>query len=99
MLDCLAFVLGMLAGCSFLSRMTKYLLERNHIFDYTAESYVEFIDEKDKTDNNISRNDAEIVKEKNSVNLDPQTNNNPDSMSQLNPQVKLEMKSVNAAKN
>ena len=78
--------------------MTKYLLERYHIFDYNAESYVEFIDDKDKTEDNKSRNEAVIEKEKNTDNLEPQ-NNNPDSISQLNPIVIIELKSGNEKKN
>jgi hypothetical protein len=65
--------------------MTKNLLERLGWFDRNAESYAEFIEEPDKgNEENRSRNDAS-VKDKSGIKTEMQNQNNPDSLSQLNP--------------
>jgi hypothetical protein len=48
MLDFWAFILGILAGFSFLSRISKFICEKFKIFDQSCEDYVEFEEEKDK---------------------------------------------------
>lgn len=51
LMDFFAFVLGMLAGFSFLSRIGKYLCEKCKIFDYSLEDYSELQEEGDKKEN------------------------------------------------
>lgn len=77
----MAYLLAILAGCSFLARMTKNFFERCQVFDITSEKYAEFIDEKDE--NNKSRNEAGPNCDKNTSTIQTQIVY-PDSNSQLN---------------
>jgi len=47
LLDFVGFILGMLAGLSFLSRVAKYICEMLDVFNYTLEKYQQFVDEED----------------------------------------------------
>ena len=38
----------MVAGFSFLSRISKFIMEKFHIFDYSWENYVELHEEREK---------------------------------------------------
>ena len=46
LLDFGGFILGTLAGLSFLSRIVKFTAEKLNIFNYNAEGYKEFVDEE-----------------------------------------------------
>ena len=94
LLDFLAYLLAILAGCSFISRMTKYFLERMKIFDQTSDSYAEFIDEKEKSEEAKSRNDQIANRPTKDFKVEMPTNNNlPDSLSHLNPTSNFDKKS------
>lgn len=73
--------------------MTKYFLEKLKIFDQTAESYAEFIDEKDKNEEAKSRNDPSIGRVTKDSRIEMPNNNNPDSLMQLYPNVNNDKKS------
>jgi len=45
-IDFFAFILGMLAGFSFISRISKYFLEKYNILNYSEEEYVSFNNEE-----------------------------------------------------
>ena len=49
-MDFLAFILGMLAGFSFISRISKFLLEKCNFFNYSEEDYIEFREEREISD-------------------------------------------------
>jgi hypothetical protein len=73
-LDFWAFILGMVAGFSFLSRIIKFTMEKCHVFDYSWENYVELHeDEKEKKEeklDNLEKNSSNakfiIYKQENS---------------------------------
>jgi len=88
MLDFWAFILGILAGFSFLSRISKFFCEKFKICDQTKEDYVEF-----KEDGNDKRSDRsdKIDKKLSDSKLSPQ-------LLHQNSVVELEFKSnTNAA--
>jgi len=79
LLDFFAFILGFLAGFSFLSKVAKNFMESFMIFDHTIESYQEFLDEKEKEKDEKSRNENKVeVKVENNL-------NQPDSIAHLSP--------------
>ena len=61
--------MAILAGCSFISRMSKNFMERCKVFDSSSESYDEFIDEKEKPDENEFKNAPPADPEKLSNNI------------------------------
>ena len=63
-----------LAGCSFIARMSKNFLERYKGLNISSESFTEFIEEKDKTDKietNVDKNSTHMIS----------VGNNPDTSS------------------
>ena len=63
-------------------------MERFKWFDLNPESYAEFIEENDRGDEMKSRNDPVIImKDKKAEKAEFNTNNNPDSITQLNPSI------------
>jgi hypothetical protein len=63
MLDFWAFILGILAGFSFLSRISKFVCEKFKICDQSREDYVEFkedsIDKKSDKPDQLEKNHSD----------------------------------------
>ena len=51
LLDFFAFILGMLAGFSFLSRVSKFIFEKCNVLNYSENNFTEFKEEIMKEDN------------------------------------------------
>ena len=51
LLDFFAFMLGILAGFAFLSRVTKYIMEKFNCMNYTSDRYIVLHDEIVSGDN------------------------------------------------
>lgn len=76
--------MAILAGCSFISRMMKYFLEKLKIFNSIEETYAEFLEENEKNEDTKSRNEQNI----NGINninskVEMKANNNPDTSSHI----------------
>jgi len=84
LLDFLAYLMAILAGCSFISRMMKYFLERLKIFNSIEENYSEFLEENERNEKTNSRNEPN----NNGINninskVEMKGNNNPDTSSHI----------------
>ena len=57
LLDFGGFILGMLAGLAFFSRVTKYILEKMDLFNYSSDNYQELVEEatKQEAENKIKK--------------------------------------------
>jgi hypothetical protein len=61
LLDFFAFILGMLAGFSFLSRVSKFIFEKCGWLDYNDKMYEEFKEEINKDDINNNKQNIELA--------------------------------------
>jgi hypothetical protein len=76
--------MAILAGCSFISRMTKYFLERMRIFNLTEEDYAEFLEENEKNEDTKSKIDPNSVRKNNANSkVEMQQTNNPNTSSHI----------------
>jgi hypothetical protein len=76
--------LAILAGCSFISRMTKYFLERLKIFNLTEEDYTEFLEENEKNEVTKSKIEQSNNRKKNAnSNVEMKPSNNIDNSSHI----------------
>jgi hypothetical protein len=87
-LDFFGFIMGMIAGFSFLSRISKYLCERCNIFNVSEQNYAEMIDEV--VEEEVGRKDPkeEKFETKVEMKLNPgfqNTQNNSNSVNSVKP--------------
>jgi hypothetical protein len=75
-LDFYAFILGMLAGFSFLSRISKYLLEKFDICNVSMETYQELEEEHDRKEQKLEKLGEMSEVEKNISNSKPNLEKN-----------------------